>query len=192
MVEEEKILPDDVTKIIYPFDVPGIRAEMARMLSIPKCAAFVKQLLDLVSKHAQPDNTLVAGGDVLKVFDTVMAQKGLIRANDTANGADKRGANLALGSIERGNAQIQVGTFRPGVPVTREELKPQYLKSDARICLHETLHHSGRLVYSDQEFAIAASALNGNNPALPAPDPTRDMRFVFSQYWDGELRKSYK
>ncbi len=191
-MSNEKIQPDDAFRMVFPFDVAGIRAEMARMLSIPKCATFVKQLLDFVSKHAQADNTLVAGGDVLKVFDMVILQKGLIRANDTAHGADKRGPNLALGSIGRGNAQIQVGNFRPGIAVTADELKAQYLKSDARICLHETLHHSGRLVYSDQEFAIAASALNGNNPPLPLPDPTKDMRFVFSQYWDGELRKSYK
>ena len=191
-MEEEKILPDDAFHMVFPFDVPGIRAEMARMLSLPKCGTLVKQLLDFVSKHAQPDNTLVAGGDVLKAFDMVMLQKGLIRANDTAHGADRRGPNLALGSVGRGNAQIQIGNYRPGIAVTRAELKAQYLKSDARICLHETLHHCGRLVYSDQEYAIAASALNGNNPPLPIPDPNRDMRFVYSQYWDGILKKSYK
>ena len=191
-MEEEKIKPDDAFQMVFPFDVAGIRAEIARMLSIPKCGTFVKRLLEFVSRQAQPDNTLVAGGDVLKVFDMVLLQKGLIRANDFANGADRRGSNLALGSIGRGNAQIQIGNYRPGIAVTPAELKAQYLKSDARICLHETLHHCGRLVYSDQEYAIAASALNGNNPALPLPMPDRDMRFVYSQYWDGELRKSYK
>jgi len=191
-VEEEMVQPDDAFKMVYPFDVPGIRAEMERMLNKPKCAAFVKQLLSIVASNAQADNKLVAGGDVLKVFDTVMSQKGLVRANDIQNGADPSGPNLALGNVAKKNARIQVGNYRPGIPVTRADLKAQYLKSDARICLHETLHHCGELVYSDQEFAIAASALNGNNPPLPVPIPNTDMRFIYSQYWDGELRKSYK
>jgi len=66
-----------------------------------------------------------------------------------------------------------------------------YVKSDACICIHETLHHCGRLVYSDQEYAIAVSAMNGNNPPLPVPPPDIDSRFMFSNYWDQALRKTY-
>ena len=187
----EKILPDDAAKMIFPFDVAGIRAEMARLLGIPKCGNYVRQLLDLVSRNAQPANKLVAGGDVLKVFDLVQQQRGLVRAGDTAHGA-LPGANFADGSIEGGNARIQVGNVRPGAPVTMDELKAMYVKSDARFCLHEALHHCGRLVYSDQEYAIAASTINGNNPPLPVPPPGPNSRFIFSQYWDAELRKSFK
>jgi hypothetical protein len=191
-MEEEKIQPDAAAKMNFPFDVPGIRAEMARMLSIPKCSSFVKKLLAEVSSKAPPLNTLVENGDILKVFDMVMSQKGLVRAGDTAHGADKSGANLALGNIAKGNAQIQVGTYRPGLPVTAAELKAQYLISDARICLHETIHHAGKLVYSDEDLAIQCSLMNNNTPALPTPMPDKDMRFVYSQYWDKELRKTYK
>ena len=71
-------------------------------------------------------------------------------------------------------------------------MRAMYVKSDARVCMHETIHHCGLLVYSDQELAIAASTLNGNTPPLPIPPPNFDSRFLYSQYWDGELRKSFK
>lgn len=190
-MENEKIQPGDAAKMIFPFDVAGIRAEMARLLSKPKCADYVKRLLNVVSRNASPGNTLVAGGDVLKVFDMVLTQRGMVRAGDTARGA-RPGANFADGSIEGGNARIQIGTIRPGAPVTREELKAMYVKGDARICMHETIHHCGRLVYSDQELAIAASTLNGNTPPLPIPPPNLDSRFLYSRYWDAELEKSFR
>jgi hypothetical protein len=177
--------------MIMPFDVAAIRAGMAKLLSTPKCADYVKRLLDVVSKNASPGNTLVAGGDVLQVFDMVQQQKGLVRAGDTARGAIG-GANFAGGSIKGGNAMIQVGNFIPGEAVTRQELAALYVESDVPICMHETLHHCGELVYSDQEFAIAASSLNGNNPPLPTPPADIDSRFIYSQYWDKELRKSFK
>ena len=191
-MSNEKIQPGDAAHMILPFDVAGIRAEMARLLGIPKCANFVRQLLNVVSSNAQPANKLVAGGDVLKVFDIVVnEQRGLVRAGDTAHGA-LPGANFADGSIEGKNARIQVGNVRPGAPVTMDELKAMYVKSDARFCIHESMHHCGRLVYSDQEFAVAASALNGNTPPLPTPPPNPNSRFIYSQYWDAELRKSFK
>ncbi|MDT5295421.1 MAG: hypothetical protein QOJ76_2301 [Acidobacteriota bacterium] len=187
-MEAEKIRPEDAARMIFPIDVAGIRAELARMLKTPDCANFVKQLLDVVSKNAAPGNTLVAGGDILKIFDLIQTQKGMVRSGDTAGGAIP-GANFALGSIATGNAQIQVGNFRPGLPVTAQELKTLYLKSDAQISMHETIHHAGRLVYSDQDLAIVVSML----PPLPRPPlPTTVDRFKFSQYWDAELKKHCK
>lgn len=190
-VDNEKIKPAEAAKMIFPFDVAGIRAEMERLLGRPKCATFVKRVIELVSKNASPANRLVENGDVLKVFDRVMSQRGLVRAGDAAHGA-LPGANFADGSIEGKDARIQVGNIRPGADVTLEELAAMYVKSDARFCIHETLHHCGRLVYSDQEYAIAASAMNGNNPPLPIPPPDIDSRFLYSQYWDAELRKTFK
>lgn len=188
---EERIQPQDAAKMIFRFDVPAIREEMARLLARPRCANFVRELLDRVSRNASPANRLVANGDVLRVFDIVLTeQRGLVRAGDAANGA-LPGANFASGSIEGNNARIQIGNIRPGAPVTLEELAARYVKSDARICIHETLHHCGRLVYSDQEYAIAVSSMNGNNPPLPIPPPNIDSRFMYSSYWDGELRKTY-
>jgi hypothetical protein len=170
--------------MIFPIDVAGIRKELERMVSSPKCSEFIKDLLAETAKHAAPGNTLVEGGDVLKIYDKVQSQKGMVRSGDTAHGAAP-GANFALGSIATGDARIQIGNFRPGAPLTLDELKEAYLKSDAPIALHETLHHAGRLVYSDQEFAIVVSMMNDNNPPLPN---TSD-RFAFSNYWDTELRK---
>jgi len=183
----DKIKPEDAAKMMFPIDVEGIRGRLEEFLKKPKCAAFVKELLAETAKHAGPGNTLVEEGDVLRIFDLVQTQKGMVRAGDTANGAIP-GANFALGSIGTGDAAIQIGNFRPGAELTFEELKAAYLESDAKFSLHETLHHAGRLVYSDQEFAIVVSEMNGNNPPLP----TGADRFQFSQYWDKALRKSLK
>jgi len=196
-VHDEFIDPDTANKMNMPFDVPGIRAEMERMLSIPKCRDFVKRLLAEVSKAA-PVNKLVAGGDVLKVFDMIMAQEmelpKLVRACDFDNGADKTlNLNLAIGSIAGKDARIQVGSCRPGKSVTREELKAAYLKSDARMCLHETIHHCGEHVYTDEQLARTVFLMNASSDALPVPTkPNQDMRTAYSQYWDAVLKKSYK
>jgi hypothetical protein len=184
---EEKISPADAGRMIFPIDVAGVRAELARMQSVPDCANFVRQLLEQVSRNAAPANTLVANGDILKVYDLVQSQKGMVRAGDMARGAIP-GANFALGSIGTNDAQIQIGNFRPGLPVTAQELKSMYLKSDASIALHETIHHAGRLVYSDHDLAIVVSMMPGPRPPLP----TTVDRFKFSQYWDAELRKHCK
>lgn len=190
----DPIAPDIAKKLNLPFDVPGIRAEMARMLSIPACGNFVKQLLTLAETSANP---LVAGGDVLKVFDMITSppNKGLVRAGDTANGARTDvTSNLAIGSIKGKNAQIQVGSFRPGVDSTLEEVKRGYLVSDARMCLHETIHHCGENVFTDEYLAQVVSGMVGNVPPIPIPDPAKpkeDVRTRFSQYWDKALRKSY-
>ncbi|HJQ34568.1 MAG TPA: hypothetical protein VJ866_20475 [Pyrinomonadaceae bacterium] len=197
-VHDELIDPDTANKMNMPFDVPGIRAEMERMLSIPKCRDFVKRLLAEVSSKAAPFNKLVAGGDVLKVFDMIMAQEmdlpKLVRACDFDNGADKTlNLNLAIGSLSGKNARIQIGSCRPGTAVTREELKAAYLKSDARMCLHETIHHCGDHVYTDEEFARAVLLMNVSSDKFPVPNtPKEDMRTRYSQYWDAVLKKSYK
>jgi hypothetical protein len=171
--------------MIFPIDVAGIRKELEKMVSAPKCSQFVKDLLAEASKHAAPGNTLVEGGDVLRIYDLVQSQKGMVRAGDTAHGAVP-GANFALGSVATGDARIQVGNFRPGAPVTLQELADLYLKSDAMVALHETLHHAGRLVYSDQEFAIVVSTMNNNDPPLPSSGN----RFDYSAYWNNALKKS--
>ena len=184
--DDELLTPDQVARMNHPFDIEGIRREMEKMLSKPKCAAFVKQLLELAVKNGAADNKLVENGDVVKIFDKIVSQRGLVRAGDTANGAIG-GASFASGRIKDGTARIQIGVFRPGQPITRKQARLEYLKNDACFCIHETLHHASELGYSDEDFAIAVSTMIGNNPELPA---TTDS-FKFSKYWDTELRKSY-
>lgn len=183
----EKIKREDAAKMLFPVDVDGIRDKLEEFLKKPKCAAFVKELLAETSKHASPGNTLVEEGDVLRIYDLIQTQKGMVRSGDTANGAIP-GANFALGSVGTGDAAIQLGNFLPGADMTFDELKAAYLMSDAKFSLHETLHHAGRLVYSDQEFANVVSEMNGNDPPLPLGAN----RFQFSQYWDKALRKTLK
>ncbi len=184
-MSEDLISPQDAARMIFEIDTAGIRAELERLMSKPKCAEFVKELIKRASANAGPDNTVVAEGDVLKIFDLVLTQKGVIRAG--APGSIP-GANFATGSIATNNAGIQIGNFRPGGPVVRAVLKEMYLRSDGRVALHETIHHSGRLVYSDQDLAIAVSTMPGDRPPLP----TSGNRFDYSMYWDRQLRNSCK
>lgn len=188
----EPIAPQTAFQMNYPFDVPAIRAEMERILSIPRCGNFVKQLLSLVET---PTNKLIAGGDVLKVFDMIMAQDmalpKLVRTRDLENGADPSlNFNLAIGRLSTNNARIQIGGYRPPRPVTRAELKIGYVKSDAGMCLHETIHHCGERIYSDQVLAEAVSGMTGTS--LPVPGPGMDIRPVYSDYWDDVLRETYE
>ncbi|HWW77706.1 MAG TPA: hypothetical protein VNZ44_20045 [Pyrinomonadaceae bacterium] len=176
----------------YPFDIPGIRAEMGRLLSKPRCRDFVQQLLASVES---PANRLVEGGDVLRVFDRIMAQPmaqpKLVRIRDFDNGAHPTlFFNLAMGSLSNNTARIQIGGCWPPAPVTRAELKAAYLKSDAAMCLHETIHHSGENIYSDQELAEVVSGMTGT--PLRTPNPGQDIRPFYSQIWDRELRRSYQ
>lgn len=182
---EEKISPNDAVKMVIEIDVEGVRAQLEKMLSKRKCADFVKELLKRVSEHAQPANReLVEGGDVLKIYDLIQKQRGMIRQGTPK--ADPFVSNGALGSIAQRNAGIQIGRFRPGQAVTLAELEKKYREvNDPPIALHETIHHAGRLLYSDQDLATAVSTMPGDRPALPV---TSD-RFAFSNYWDNELRK---
>ena len=193
-MDNGKMDPDTASKIIMDFDIPAIRAEMKRLLAKPKCSAFIKQLLAHASQHAVPGNTMIEEGDILKVFDIITSpgQKGLVRSGDTKNGA-LPGANFASGSIQDGTARIQIGNVRPPGPVTMEELKALYVESDARFCIHETLHHCGVFLYDDQAYANAANAINGNSRPLPTPtgNPLVDSR-TYSQYWDKDLRNTFK
>jgi hypothetical protein len=191
-VLDEPIPPQTANAMNYPFDIPGIRAEMARLLNKPRCGQFVDQLLTLVET---PANRLVEGGDVLKVFDLIiaqqMAQPKLVRIRDFNNGAHPTlFFNLAMGSLSNNTARIQIGGCRPPAPVTRAELKAAYLKSDASMCLHETIHHCGENIYSDQELAETVSGMTGK--ALPIPGPGQDIRPIYSQFWDKELRRSFQ
>ena len=53
-MDNEMIQPNDAAKMIMPFDVAAIRAEMARFLSIPKCGDYVNRLLDVASNRIVP------------------------------------------------------------------------------------------------------------------------------------------
>lgn len=184
-MSQETISPQEAAKIIFPIDTSAIRKELEKLLSKPNCAEFVKELIKRASENAAPDNTVVAEGDVLKIFDLVLTQNGMVRAG--APGSIP-GANFATGSIATNNAGIQIGNVVPGAPVSKEDLRLMYLKSDGRFTMHETIHHSGRLVYSDQDLAIVVSTMPGDRPPLP----TSGNRFEFSAYWDRELRKTFK
>lgn len=179
---EEILTRDEIKAMIYPIDTDAIRSEMERLMSKQRCRDFVNEAIQRADENAVPGNTLVAGGDILEIFDRVVGQGGVVRSGGPGS---IPGANFATGSINAGNAMIQLGNFLPGTDVTADELKALYLKSDGRIALHETMHHAGELGYNDQEYAIVVSAMIGNDPPMPLSGDW----FHYSQYWDRELRK---
>ena len=175
----------EAERIIFPFDVPGIRAAFVRIMADPDAASFIRELMERAEENASPVNPLVEGTDLLRLFDRILSQRGLIRAGDTARGAIVQPgfANFALGSVVTNNAGIQIGRKFPPVPITLGELKQSYLKTDTRTALHETLHLAGESFYDDRAYALVVSAMT-NTPPPPAGD-----RAANSRYWDAELRR---
>lgn len=156
----------------------------------PACADFVKDLLGRVSSA---DNPLVEGGNILGIFDRISQGGGLVRSGGPGS---IPGANFALGGFATNDARIQIGNYLPGVPVTAEELRRGYNRSDAGAGLHESMHHAGRNVYFDRDLALAVHARTGatienSRGQRPTGNPSTD-RFIYSQYWDAELKKHCK
>jgi hypothetical protein len=181
-----RIAPHDT---VQPIDVKGIRAELARMVGEPECANFIKELLDRASSAAGPRNPLVEGGDVLKIFDLIMSkeQKGIVRDMTRISGG------LAGGSVRTHSAQIILSKYPISSFVPPNVATAWLLKSDSDIALHETLHHAGEAVYFDYDLAVAVSKMPGATP-LPkgTGDPYIKDRFIYSNYWNGELKNHCK
>jgi hypothetical protein len=145
------------------------------------CANFIK---DLLSRVASDKNPLVEGGDILKVYDLINSpsQGGMVRAGAPGS---VPGANFALGSIKGGNATIQIGITIPGPPTA---------KGDAIIALHETIHHTGQVPYSDEELAKAVYE-QPDSPTLgepPAGSTPTQIAYFYSNYWNTELKNHCK
>jgi YD repeat-containing protein len=169
-----------------PPDAVGIHKEFERMLNDPRhdCAAFIKKLLDLVNKDG--DNSLVEGGDILKIFDKINSpdQKGMIRSGASGSYTDPEGRNgsYALGTIASHTAMIQLGPQYPGPPTAA---------GDALQALHETTHHAGQHVYTDKMLAQALEQWTGKpivgpHGERPTGDDAKD-KWIYSNYWGGEL-----
>ena len=184
MEDDQKITHEQAKKLIVPIDVKGVRARLVKVLEDPAHAEYIRELLRRVSATALVGNELVEGGDVLKIFDLIQKQRGMIRAGEPGSHVANTGGNFALGTIAGGDAGIQIGSVVPGETVTFGELKRRYLKSDTAYALHETLHHAGSHLYSDQDFAMAVHTLPGR-PSLPKEPHIA----AFSRYWDDDLRE---
>jgi hypothetical protein len=182
------VLPNIVQS---PPDVAGIRIEIELMLKDPKrdCAAFVQGLLERVDKG--DGNTLVDGGDIIKIFDRINSpdQKGMIRSGALGSYVNVNGVGgpYALGKMAEHTARIQLGTIVPGPPTAF---------SDALIALHETIHHAGQHGYGDKALSLALSRWTGKpildpdgNP--PSGEPGEDIR-IYSAYWGTELANHCK
>ncbi len=151
------------------------------MLKDEECAGFIK---DLLGRVATDQNPLVEGGDILKIYDLINSSKqgGMVRAGAPGSVA---GANYALGTIATHNARIQIGVTIPS---------PATAAGDAPIGLHETIHHAGQHVYFDSDLAKGVSGKTHTPIEWQGRRPTGgpDDRFIYSQYWNAELKKHCK
>lgn len=144
-------------------------------------------------------NPLVAGGDLLKIFDIVTGpgQGGVVRAEIGAGGRED-------GSIVENNATIllpSVSLTGPSVPDDRDRFGRDFqLWADSDAILHEVIHAAGLRSYSDEELSKAVSQMVDTPPlpVLPAltvnsTDQERShYAFTFSAYWNNVLREHCK
>src|ERR1700682_449995 len=125
-------------------NVAGIRANLATALQDGDCANFIKDLLDRISSE---NNPLVEHGDLLKVFDKVVSQGGLVRKPSAGGG-------LAYGSVRGKDAAIFFGPV--GGAVVRdgpEAISNFLLWADSDSVIHELIHLAGMDSYSDAQLA---------------------------------------
>jgi hypothetical protein len=173
----------------YDPDIAGIRANIENALKDPDCSAFIKELLSRVEYVTNP---LVEDGDLLRIFDKLMGQGGVVRA--------PIGGGRMEGSFEEGNATIRLEAAG-SLPDNTPEFRREYLLwSDSDKIVHELIHAAGKLSYSDYQLAVAVSQM-ADTPPLPEKieltvNSTPEERFhaaaTPSTYWDGVLREHYK
>lgn len=179
----EPLLSDEEKRAIASrIDPDAIREGMARVLSDPKVAGFIRDLLELTSqvtkKRENGLNPLFEGGDLLKVYAKVREQRGVVRGSQSQ----------ARGCIAKGDAMIEIGTHMPGGKLTRTAMEKKILEEDIRFAIHETLHLAGMFAYSDEDFAVAVSRIL-NEVLEEKVLPADRNRFGFSRYWNTELLK---
>lgn len=166
-----------------PPDAEGIRANLAKQAADPGCADFIK---DLLNRVATPENPMVEGGDLAKIFDKVMTQWGISRGGN-AGGAQ---ANNSIGD---GGANIVFGT------VGGSNMEDQYfgkylLWFDSHSATHEVVHLG--LLHGVDDEALAR-ALFPDLPKIPFPkngtqEQINSWVLHWSNIWDTELRKHCK
>ena len=166
-------------------DREGIRANLAKALSVTDCANFIKNLLARVASNANP---LVEGGDLLKIFDRVLIDR-----------EGKRGGGEATGSFSEGNPRVGFTTTIFGGKRTPEGMRGTYLHRDSLVALHELIHLAGWKGYDDEALANAASGLPDAAKLKQLPFPTggspeaiQSWVLHYSNYWDTELRNHCK
>jgi hypothetical protein len=152
-------------------------------------SAFVKDLLSRVSYDGNP---LVEDGDLLRIFDKLIDQGGVVRA--------KFGGGRMDGNFQAGNATIHLeaaGSLPDNSPDFRKEYQ---LWSDSDKIIHELCHASGLLSYSDYQLAVAVSQMD-NTPPLPEMPPLTETstpaeRYhasaTMSTYWNKVLKEHCK
>jgi hypothetical protein len=173
-------------------DLAGIRANLAIALK-GDSSGFIKDLLSRVSYDSNP---LVEDGDLLRIFDKLIAPgQGGVRRSPIGGGRMD-------GSFQEGNATIHLQGADPNtLPDKTPEFRKEYqLWSDSDKILHELIHAAGLLSYSDYQLAVVVSQMD-NTPPLPEKieltvDSTPHERYhaaaTSSSYWDGVLRERCK
>ena len=171
-------------------DVKNIREAIKQLLAFPEVAEFINKLLKLAAEVSEkPGNTLVENGDVLKVYDIINP---VPPDSSVPPGMFRGTGNRAHGCIALGNARIELGHTSSGADITMTDLKKLWLRFDVPLALHETIHHAGRLCYSDKDLARAMCKLL--NLDIDKELPTAAERTIdgYSNFWHQKLMEVCK
>jgi len=162
-----------------PIDIGGIREGLEKYLADSTCARFIQDLLGQVASDSNP---LVEGGDLLKVFDKVVSQRGVVR-DYVPGGGEARGS---IGG--RDGAQMAINITRFGGNPTPGEKYVLGLELDRIIALHETIHFAGLNGYDD--FVLAAAVAKMNHTTVPDTKGLKPLAAAFkmSNFWNQELK----
>jgi RHS repeat-associated protein len=164
-------------------DINGIRTGLQDALKKPGCKEFVQSLLDAVKTKKNP---LEKGGDIMALFESVVAQGRITRIAPLGSA----GYGNPIGNIAKGDAAI----FQRGGART----STLQLIFDTEGTFHELMHFAGsKRYYTDRQFAEAVH----NNPAYksrsPYPPDTPQLRgelkdpgaIGWGAYWNDVLKQ---
>lgn len=170
----EWLLPQNPT---IPLDVNKI----GELLNNPTCSDFVTNLINKAAE-LNPNNP-ANSSNALDLINAVKNGKGGYFLQSFSFDGKPAGGTVG-GSIANGDAKVYISPQSWGPAPTATQIRMSQ-EDYALAGLHETVHHAGRFLYSDQQLAIAAHAITGIADHYPAANETNP--FAWSRYWNDIL-----
>jgi hypothetical protein len=174
------------TQLSAPY-VDDLRRRFTNIVKNPKCADFIK---DLINRTATVDNP-AEFDDAMTGFNLIHSQEGFIYG-DTIKKAYGFDGHTIHGSISKGNAQIEFALPRkwlgPDNPKAIAGFVENQLAKQAVGALHELLHLAGKKWFDDFALAKSVAAMRGEKPPDYSGMNTRDAVRTASEYWDKALQ----
>ncbi|MGH9879000.1 MAG: hypothetical protein ACRD5H_15325, partial [Nitrososphaerales archaeon] len=141
--------------------LPDLKTTLGDLLT-GGCGDWVKKLINQAGENAQ---NLLYDDNVLNILDKVNSMGGITLADFQIRGVDALpGDGRAVGSIFAGNAGIIIAPFRSAAGRLSEARAKIQAYGYTITALHELIHHSSHMTFSDQQLAQAAVDVGGLSP----------------------------